>query len=399
MNYLHEAFMQSVYAVGNSDPNPPVGAVLVDQNDNIIGAGYTQQYGSHHAEVMAVEDAIKKNGRGSAAGSTLYVTLEPCSHYGKTPPCTNLIKESGIARVVIVAPDQTEKVAGAQALKSYGVEVQWADIQSYREELLWTIDGFHFFQKNKRPRVMLKWAQTKNGWLAPMDGPSGPVSGSYSREAVFRMRKLFHCTLVTPATVYHDRPSLNPRFNGHCKLPGLGDSFLGNLLGSFERDYPERFRALHKRFFMLPRLDLRWTKADLEAFVNFQATLPGEFFFITDDLAQKEAVEASGREVFFVADYNDFGVIVEYAASRGAINLMVEAGPVFSQTLVDRSFADFLFVFKSNREIWGNGRGFSLSFLAAKNDERKIREAGFTKLYDMAMEPDVLAVYQKDSLR
>lgn len=403
MNFLHEAFMQAVYAVGNSDPNPPVGAVLVGRNNKIIGSGYTQEYGSHHAEVMAIEDAKKNHGAESLYGSTLYVTLEPCNHYGKTPPCTKAIQENSIAKVVIACRDQTEKVNGADELQASGINVEWVAIEEHREELLWTIDGFHHAQKYKKPRVMLKWAQTRQGWLAPLDGPSGPITGALSREVVFRLRKLFHSTLATPGTVYQDHPLLNPRFDPRCTLPLDGAGFFDKLLHAFEEHYPEKFRTQNKRFFMLPRFDVKWREDDVIEYVNLQARLPGDVFFITEDPTQEKLLKALGQNVFYTPSYNDFNAILEYACSRGAVNLLVEAGPVFCEFLVEKSLADFLFIFKSNDELWEKGRGFSLSFLTAKNEDDKKKEAqiaekGFVKLYDKDIGSDELTVYQKKKI-
>jgi diaminohydroxyphosphoribosylaminopyrimidine deaminase/5-amino-6-(5-phosphoribosylamino)uracil reductase len=395
MNYLHEAFIQSIYATGNSDPNPPVGAVLTSRNDKIIGIGYTQSYGSHHAEVMAIEDAKKNHGVDSLIGSTLYVTLEPCNHYGKTPPCTTAIKENRIGKVVIASLDQTEKVNGFEELKSSGIQVELANVENFHEQLLWTIDGFHFAQKHKIPRVMLKWAQTKSGWLAPEFGASGAISNSLSREVVFRLRRLFHSVLVTPGTVYHDRPLLTPRYDRNYSIKINNNGFLSKMLRSFESNYSEKFRKYSKRFIMLPRQGQTWRESDLREYLNVQAVLPGNFYLITDDLCQEKIISSLGYTVFYIPDYDDFEEILKYTYSMGAINLMVEAGPVFCDTLIQKSLADFLFIFKSKNDLWQKGRGFNLSLLAAQNKENEISDQGYLKLYDMDIDSDELVVYQK----
>ena len=159
-----------MYAIGNSDPNPPVGAILADANGRIIGRGYTQPVGGAHAEINAIEDARRNFGIESVKGSTLYVTLEPCSHYGKTPPCTNAIIDYNIRKVIIGVPDQTEKVQGIEILKSKGIEVSLEDSRLFQDQLLWTLDAFHFVEKKARPRIFLKWAQSNNGFLAPFEG-------------------------------------------------------------------------------------------------------------------------------------------------------------------------------------------------------------------------------------
>jgi diaminohydroxyphosphoribosylaminopyrimidine deaminase/5-amino-6-(5-phosphoribosylamino)uracil reductase len=395
MNFLHEAFVQSIYAIGNSDPNPPVGAVLVGRDTKIIGFGYTQPYGSHHAEVMAINDAKKKHGIESTHGSTLYVTLEPCNHYGKTPPCTLAIKENRIGKVIIASQDNTEKVTGAEELKTSGIPIEFADKKEFTEELLWTIDGFHYAQKYKKPRVMLKWAQTRNGWLAPLNGASGPISNSISREIVFRLRKIFNSVLVTPGTVLYDRPLLNPRYDSNCSMPFKNENFFNRMIRSFEEQYPEKFRQYNKRFILLPTMGISWQEANLKDYIKIQLALPGEFFLITNDRRQEKILSSIGYKSFFISDYNDFDTILDYAYSTGAINLMIESGPVFCDAILKKSLANFLFIFKSKIELWEKGRGMPMSILAAKKKEDQIADIGFRKLYKMEIAEDELGVYQK----
>ncbi|MDH4262725.1 MAG: bifunctional diaminohydroxyphosphoribosylaminopyrimidine deaminase/5-amino-6-(5-phosphoribosylamino)uracil reductase RibD [Spirochaetia bacterium] len=394
MKYLHEAFMQSIYAIGNSDPNPPVGAILVSNKNKIIGSGYTQVYGSHHAEIMAIEEAKKNHGIDSLIGSTLYVTLEPCNHFGKTPPCTTAIKKNQISKVVIASLDQTDKVNGAEELRSSNIDVKLYNSDDFKDELLWTLDAFHYAQKNKKPRVILKWAQTSSGWLAPMSGKSGPISNAFSREAVFRIRKLFNSILVTPGTVLSDRPLLNSRFNGSFSLNLKNENFLLKSLSAFELNYPDEYRKNIKRFIMLPRLDKNWNENDLKEYLNLQASLEGSYFFITDDPQQEKLMTSWGFNCF-VSDYSDISGILNYTYKMGAINLMVEAGPSFCKHFIENSVPNLLFIFKSRQEQWGKGRGFFLSFDAAQNNENKIKESGYIKLYNIQLNTDELQVYQK----
>ena len=143
-------------------PNPSVGAVVV-HNDIIIGEGYTSAFGGNHAEVNAINSVKDKS---LLAQSTIYVSLEPCSHFGKTPPCCNLIIENKIPNVVIGVTDSNEKVAGNGIKKlleaGINVEVGILENECYQSNI-----RFFTFHEKKRPYIILKWAETQNGFIAP----------------------------------------------------------------------------------------------------------------------------------------------------------------------------------------------------------------------------------------
>jgi len=232
MHFMKEAFNEAQKALGVSDPNPAVGAIVVDSNQTIIGRGHTQEAGQAHAEVMALNDAASSLlSAGDLSNSVLYVTLEPCSHYGRTPPCTIAIEKSGIRKVVIARRDPSEKVQGISYLESIGIEVSVIPQDLFIEEVFWTLGPFFTSEKYKKPQVYLKWAQTAKGNLGPASGNSGNITSVASREIVHRLRRKFHATLVTPGTVRADSPSLNIR-DGALSLKGViqGDSFLRNML-------------------------------------------------------------------------------------------------------------------------------------------------------------------------
>ncbi|MDH4200799.1 MAG: bifunctional diaminohydroxyphosphoribosylaminopyrimidine deaminase/5-amino-6-(5-phosphoribosylamino)uracil reductase RibD [Spirochaetia bacterium] len=396
MNYLLEAFRQSIYAIGNSDPNPPVGAVIVDKVGRLIGAGYTQAHGSHHAEIMAIESAKRNFGLRSLADSTLFVTLEPCSHYGKTPPCTLAIVDSKIARVVIGSRDFSGKVDGVSCLVNAGVDVEISGKEFFKEELLWTLDAFHFVNRNKRPRIFLKWAQTRNGNVAPKMGTSGPISGKESQELVFRMRKMFQCVLATPGTVYDDRPLLNPRYKG-IPVSGIRQkNFFSEILLAFESNYPEALRNRNKRFLMMPSFSKNWQAGDLQKYIKLQESLPGQFFLITDDKNVLNAMGDHKKNGFLVKNYDDLDSLFSFVYENGAINLMIEAGPGFSEKIWGRGFVDFAIAFESTEKIWNEGRSFQASRAIAANDEKYFLDHGYQQLYRYSLAGDDLRIYKKD---
>lgn len=191
---------------GAVSPNPMVGAVLV-HNGAIIGEGWHQQYGSAHAEVEAVRavsnPALLKE-------STLYVSLEPCSHFGKTPPCADLILRSGIPRVVAASLDPNPKVSGAgiARLRAAGINVTTGVLEQEARALN---RGFFSIHERGRPWVILKWAQTADGFIAPADGTRVDISSEQSRTLVHQWRAVEDCVLVGTRTAMVDDPELTVR--------------------------------------------------------------------------------------------------------------------------------------------------------------------------------------------
>lgn len=192
-------------------PNPSVGAVLV-HNNKIIAEGYTSAYGGPHAEVNCIAFA-KANTPELIAKSTLYVSLEPCSHWGKTPPCADLVVASGIKKVVIGTIDPFAKVAGAgiKRLIQAGVDVTVGVQEKECQEIN---KRFFTYHEKKRPYVILKWAETADGFIAPKTrGAQQPVwiTNSYSRQLVHKWRSEEMAILVGGKTVLEDNPSLTTR--------------------------------------------------------------------------------------------------------------------------------------------------------------------------------------------
>ena len=188
---------------GQTAPNPMVGAVVV-AGDEIVGEGFHARFGAAHAETVALENAGK-----AAAGSTLYVTLEPCTHFGKTPPCVTAIIEAGISRVVIAASDPSPDASGgAHILESNGVDVSTGVLESAAREL--NAPFFHRFASD-RPWVTLKLAVTMDGAVADSAGSSKWITGVASREEVHRLRAGSDAIAVGQGTLLADDPALTVR--------------------------------------------------------------------------------------------------------------------------------------------------------------------------------------------
>ena len=195
--------------MGSTAPNPMVGCVIVVE-DHIIAEGYTSPYGGAHAEVNAINSI---NDSSVLSHATLYVTLEPCAHYGKTPPCSDLIIAHKIPRVVIGCLDEHDKVCGKgiSKLKAAGcdviVGVLEAECNAHHKR-------FFTYHNKKRPYIILKWAETNDGFIAPRSKSEiKPVwiSNPYSRQLVHQWRAEEQAILVGANTVVQDNPSLTTR--------------------------------------------------------------------------------------------------------------------------------------------------------------------------------------------
>ena len=193
--------------MGYVSPNPMVGCVVVF-NDQIIGEGYHQEYGTSHAEVNAIENVKDKS---LLKKSTLYVNLEPCAHFGKTPPCTNLIIESEIPKVVIGCIDSYSEVSGKgiEKMQNTGIEVIEGVLEKESRELN---KRFFTFHEKKRPYVILKWAESKDGFIGPLN-QNKPfwMTSSESKKLVHKWRAEEEAILVGRITAKKDNPSLTVR--------------------------------------------------------------------------------------------------------------------------------------------------------------------------------------------
>lgn len=208
-SYIKRCIEIAKNALGLAQPNPMVGAVIVN-NNKIIGEGYTSAYGGNHAEVNAIHSVKDKS---LLKNATLYVTLEPCSHYGKTPPCSNLIIEHKIPNVVIGCIDDNPEVAGKgiQKLKDAGCNVTVGVLEN---ECKNHHKRFFTFHNKKRPYIILKWAETNNGFIAPKTkNQQKPVwiTNKTSRQLVHKWRAEEQAILVGTNTVLQDNPSLTVR--------------------------------------------------------------------------------------------------------------------------------------------------------------------------------------------
>jgi len=210
--YMQRALELAVKGVGRTNPNPLVGAVIV-KNDKIIAEGYHEAFGGPHAEINALKNATE-----SVKGATMYVTLEPCSHYGKTPPCTEAIIESGITEVVVAAADPNPLVAGRgiKRLEDSGIAVWTGLLEDEAKELN---KIFIKFISTGNPFVIMKTAMTIDGKIACKSGKSKWISNEKSRQHVHNLRNRLSGIMVGIGTVLKDDPSLTCRRGEFSRQP------------------------------------------------------------------------------------------------------------------------------------------------------------------------------------
>jgi diaminohydroxyphosphoribosylaminopyrimidine deaminase/5-amino-6-(5-phosphoribosylamino)uracil reductase len=216
--YMQRCLKLASLGIGHVSPNPMVGAVIVHQ-DQIIGEGYHQRYGGPHAEVNAVSQVLAnhENADELLRQSTIYVSLEPCAHYGKTPPCADLIIKHQIPKVVVGCRDPFAQVdgKGIEKLQQANIEVITGVLEQECRDL-----NKRFFTRvqQQRPYIILKWAQTGNGYFAPANGSQHWITGLEARKLVHHWRAEEDAILVGKNTALIDNPQLNIRY-GTGKSP------------------------------------------------------------------------------------------------------------------------------------------------------------------------------------
>jgi diaminohydroxyphosphoribosylaminopyrimidine deaminase / 5-amino-6-(5-phosphoribosylamino)uracil reductase len=331
----HELMARALVLAENAQfgahPNPAVGCVIV-ADGRIVGEGWTAPAGGPHAERVALAAA------GAAArGATAYVTLEPCNHHGRTPPCTDALIEASVARVVYAVADPDSRVTGggARALDAAGIRVEAGVLEREAEEVN---RGFFTRMRHGRPYVRSKLGVSLDGRTALADGRSQWITGEAARADVQRWRARSGAILTGVGTVLADDPSLSARFEHESAkvlqpLRAIVDSTLRT---------PPRARTLQ---------------------------LPGEvvIFAASGDRARQEALEAAGARVIPVAGSPrcDLHEVIAMLAALDINDVWVEAGPTLNGALLDAGLIDELIVYMAPRILGADARGmFAIAPLA-----------------------------------
>jgi len=221
---MRRALQLAARGEGAVEPNPAVGAVIVDENGNLVGEGWHEQFGGPHAEVNAIAAA-----GANTTGKTMFVTLEPCSHHGKTPPCAEAVIRAGFKKVFVATPDPSPHTAGKgiEQIRATGVEVEVGLLEDEAKQL---IAPFLKLLQTGRPYVHAKWAMTLDGKIAARTGHSQWISNSASREITHQIRGRMDAIVVGAGTAAVDNPTLTARPSGprtatrividtHARLP------------------------------------------------------------------------------------------------------------------------------------------------------------------------------------
>ncbi|WP_370875859.1 bifunctional diaminohydroxyphosphoribosylaminopyrimidine deaminase/5-amino-6-(5-phosphoribosylamino)uracil reductase RibD [Caldalkalibacillus uzonensis] len=305
---------------GQTSPNPVVGAVIV-KDFEIVGLGAHLKAGEAHAEVHALAMAGEK-----AQGATLYVTLEPCSHHGTTPPCADAVIEAGIRRVVIAATDPNPLVSGrgVEKLKAAGLAVE---VGLFREEAERLNEIFNYYIVHKRPFVTLKTATTLDGKIATVTGESQWITGEEARADVHRLRHQYDAILVGVNTVLRDNPRLTTRIAGQ---PGR---------------HPVRVVLDSK------------LRTPLDAHVARTEEVPTWIF--TTDQAPKEhvqALQAQGVKVIKVSSGSrvDVEQVLAYLGEQRIASVLVEGGGEVNASFLQGGFVNKVVAYLSPKLIGGN---------------------------------------------
>lgn len=319
--YMLRALQLAEMGLGRTRPNPAVGAVIV-KDGIIVGEGYHRQAGTPHAEIHALNQAGEL-----ARGADIYVTLEPCSHYGKTPPCANALIEAGIKRVVAAVLDPNPLVAGRgiKLLQEAGIETQVGVLEQPARRLN---EAFFKYISTKRPWVALKTAMTLDGKIATRQGHSRWITSAEARKFVHQLRDRYDAIMVGIGTVLADDPLLNTRLED----PGARDPIRIVIDGQLQ----------------LP-LDSHIVKTS-----DQQPTL-----VYTTHMAdsQREAALANrGLEIIRIdgtQDNLDLGQVMDDLGRRGLLSVLVEGGSGLNASLLEHKLVDKLYWFIAPKIVGG----------------------------------------------
>jgi diaminohydroxyphosphoribosylaminopyrimidine deaminase/5-amino-6-(5-phosphoribosylamino)uracil reductase len=324
VRYMQQALELAEKGTGLVSPNPLVGCVIV-KDGVVVGRGYHQRFGGPHAEVYALQEAGVR-----ARGAVLYVTLEPCCHTGKTPPCVEAVLQAEVARVVIALRDPNPLVAGGglARLEGTGVAVTVGVCEAEARQLN---EAFIKHITTRRPFVTLKSAITLDGKIATRSGASRWITGELAREAGHRLRHAADAIIVGIGTVLQDDPQLTTRLPDR---PGVNP-----------------LRVIVDSTLRLP-LQARVTEVTADCRTLVATTQHAA-------AARLEALRARGVEIVSLPAYDDGRVDLEallrHLGERGIASLLVEGGAVLSAALLRHRLIDKVVFFVAPKIIGGDG--------------------------------------------
>ena len=344
--YMQKCLELAKLGAGKVSPNPLVGCVVLDKEGNEISTGYHKKYGENHAE----RDALLKLGEKDAVGGTLIVNLEPCSHYGKTPPCADLIIERGLKKVVIAMRDVNPIVAGngVKKLQNAGVEVVEGVLEKEAKVLN------EIFIKNMLEQkifVALKSATTLDGKIATKTGSSKWITSTLAREKVMELRKAYDCVLTSSSTVLTD----NPKFD--CKTKILLDREL-------KCDPSMQYFKTGKIYVVTSKTDLSNVSKNIE-YIN---------------------ISEENNKL-------NLGELFEKLYYLGLRSVFVEAGGTLNGYLIEQNFVDKIYQFVAPKIVGDNS---AKSAYSGRNIEEISASKNYTIQSVEMYEPDVLITLKRN---
>lgn len=337
--HMAEALAEASRAIGLSDPNPRVGCVIADSSGCVVGRGHTQQAGGPHAEVMALRDALSRGGR--VHGSTAYVTLEPCCHHGRTPPCCDALIAAGVRCVVVALRDANPAVAGLgiSRLQQAGVDVIELPSGALRAEAERMNVGFLFRMRHARPWIRMKAALSLDGKMAMENGVSQWITGEAARVDGHAWRRRAGAVLTGVGTVLADNPRLDVRLVPTKKQP---------------------LRVIVDSAMRTP-VDARMLGAGGRTLI----------YYAQENAERKQALESRGAELKYLPDSGgrvNVRALVDDLGRNGINELHVEAGRELNGTLIREGLADELLLYIAPR-LLGPGRDLAALALADEFDK------------------------------
>lgn len=330
IDWMALALAQARRGLGRTWPNPTVGCVLV-RDDRLLAAGFTQPGGRPHAEAAALADATARGLSDAVRGATAYVTLEPCAHHGRTPPCADALVAAGITRVVYAAPDPDPRVdgRGGAILRAAGIDTEEGLGRAEAEEIN---AGFLSRIRRGRPLVTLKLATSLDGRIALASGESRWITGPTARAQGHLLRATHDAILVGIGTVLADDPDLT------CRLPGLAARSPVRVVLDSRARLP-----LASRLVRTARDVPVWLIATPEAPQARRDELQGEGVRILDAAALPD-----GRP--------DLGSALRLLGGEGLTRVLTEGGATLSASLVGADLVDRLVIFRGGIVLGGDSR-------------------------------------------
>jgi diaminohydroxyphosphoribosylaminopyrimidine deaminase/5-amino-6-(5-phosphoribosylamino)uracil reductase len=345
--------------LGSAWPNPAVGCVLV-KDGAVVGRGWTQPGGRPHGET----EALRRAGE-AARGATAYVSLEPCCHWGKTPPCTDALVAAGVARVVLPVEDPDPRVSGRgiARLKDAGVEVVTGVLADEARRLN---EGFFRRINEGRPLVTLKLASTLDGRIATAEGESRWITGERARERAHLLRARHDAVMVGSNTVLADDPELT------CRLPGLADRSPVRIVVDGRLRVP-----LTANLVVSAPTTPTW-------FVTLKGDAPERHRVFRDCGVELIEVAAAGETVDLVAAFQELG-------KRGLTRVLVEGGAILAAAVLRAGLVDHIAWFRAPRLIGGDG----VPAITAFGIDKLAATPRFARVAVEALGDDVLETFQR----